>query len=81
MRIATVLLPEVGQASGPDMTRYLIVCGATLGALVGLLWLFRKFVARQLQARAAKRSLQVLDVLPLAGKQKLVVVRSTTAAS
>lgn len=75
MRFDTVLAPEAGRASGPDLTRYLVVCAATIAALLFLAWVFRRFVAGHVQTRAAKRSLQVLDVLPLSGKQKLVVVR------
>ncbi len=75
MRFASVLVPEAGHASGPDLTRYLAVCAGSILALLAAAWLFRRFFARHLKARAAKRSLQVLDVLPLSGKQKLVVVR------
>jgi flagellar biosynthetic protein FliO len=60
---------------GPDLTRYFLVCAATIAALIGAAWFFRRYLAGHLKARAAKRSLQVLDVLPLGGKQKLVVVR------
>lgn len=75
MRFATVLVPEVGRATGPDLTRYLVVCTGTILALLAAAWLFRRYLAGRLRVRAAKRSLQVLDVLPLSGKQKLVVVR------
>ena len=75
MRIALVLVPEVGRATGPDLTRYFVVCAGSLVVLVVLAWVFRRFLAERLKVRAAKRSLQVLDVLPLSGKQKLVVVR------
>ena len=75
MRIALALVPEAGPASGPDLTRYLLVCALLIVSLIALAWVFRRFVAGRLRSRAAKRSLQVLDVLPLSGKQKLVVVR------
>jgi flagellar biosynthetic protein FliO len=75
MRIATVLVPEAGRASGPDLTRYLVVCAGAILALVAAAWLFRRFVGASLRARAARRSLRIVDVLPLSGKQKLVVVR------
>jgi flagellar biogenesis protein FliO len=75
MRSILVLAPEAGPISGPDLTRYVLVCSATIVALLVLAWVFRRTVAGQLKARAARRSLQVLDVLPLSGKQKLVVVR------
>lgn len=75
MRSVSVLVLEAGPATGPDLTRYLLVCSGLIVGLLVLAWLFRRHVAGRLRARAAKRSLQVLDVLPLAGKQKLIVVR------
>lgn len=75
MRSILGLVNEVGPATGPDLTRYLVVCGASILCLCALAWVFRRTVAGHLRARAARRSLQVLDVLPLTGKQKLVVVR------
>ncbi len=75
MRLATVLVTEAGQATGPDLTRYLVVCALSIAALLALAWVFRRTVGGRLKARASRRSLQVLDVLPLSGKQKLVVVR------
>lgn len=60
---------------GPDLTRYFLVCGLLIAGLgVGGLF-FRRLLRKTLQGRAAKRSLQVLDVLPLGGKQRLLVVR------
>lgn len=75
MRSALLLVPEAAPATGPDLTRYLVVCGLAIAGLIALAWVFRRFVAGHVKARAARRSLQVLDVLPLSGKQKLVVVR------
>lgn len=75
MRLETALVSEAGRATGPDLTRYLVVCALTIAALLVLAWIFRRTVGGRLKARAAKRSLQVLDVLPLSGKQKLVVIR------
>ena len=62
-------------ANGPDLTRYLFVCGILLGAILALAWGFKKLVAGSVRARAASRSLQVVDLLPLGGKQRLAVVR------
>jgi len=60
---------------GPDLTRYFLACGG-LVVLVGCLALgFKRVFARTLRARAARRSLRVLDVLPLGGAKRLVVVR------
>ena len=51
------------------------MCGGCIAALLALAWAFRRYVARHLARRAAQRSLRIVDVLPLGGKQKLVVVR------
>ncbi len=75
MRSVLLLVPEVGPGPGPDLSRYLAVSGLSVLALLGLAWCLRRFAARHLRARAARRSLQVLDVLPLGGKHKLLVVR------
>ena len=61
--------------SGPDLTRYLLVCGFLILLIVGLGYGFRRLVGGSIRARAAKRSLETLDVLPLGSKQKLAVVR------
>ncbi len=66
---------ETPGRSGPDLTRYVLVCGALLIALGATAWLLRRMVGGTLKLGAARRSLQVLDVLPLGGKQKVCVVR------
>lgn len=63
------------EAGGPGLTRYLVVCGLLIGLTAGLAWVLRRFVAGAVRGRAAQRSLQMLDVLPLGGKQRLGVVR------
>jgi flagellar biogenesis protein FliO len=64
-----------GGSAGPDLTRYFVVC-ATLVVVTGLVaWGFRRLLAGNMKLRAAKRSIQTLDVLPLGGKRKLAVVR------
>lgn len=65
----------LGAGDGPDLTRYLLVCGGLLGLVALMAWLARRLLAGQMRARAAKRSLQVLDLLPMGGKQRLAVVR------
>lgn len=77
MSLLPALVEEspLGGASGPELTRYFLVCGGLLLATAAMVWAFRKFVARSLVARAARRSMQVMDVLPLGGRQKLAVVR------
>lgn len=79
-QVVLALLPvaetaPLGGTTGPDMTRYLLVCGGLL-ALVLLLGVgFRKLISRTVTARAAQRSMQVMDMLPLGNKQRLCVVR------
>ena len=75
MHLDTVLSQEASAATGPDLTRYLLVCASLIAGLIALAWFFRRFIAEKMKVRASKRSLQVLDVLPLSRKQKLVVVR------
>lgn len=61
--------------AGPDLTRYVLVCALLLLALGGLAWFLRRAVGGVARAGAARRSLQVVDVLPLGGKQRVCVVR------
>jgi flagellar biogenesis protein FliO len=68
-------LADLGGTDGPDLTRYLLVSSALLLAVAGLAFGFRRFVGKSLVAKAAKRSLQVMDVLPLGSRQRLAVVR------
>jgi flagellar biosynthetic protein FliO len=67
--------PTRADAGGPDMTRYVLVCFVLLALICGAAFLFRRFIASSVRARASKRSLQVVDLLPLGGKQRLCVVR------
>ena len=62
-------------ARGPDLSRYLLVCCGLLALVVALSWGFRRLVAQKLASRAARRSLAVIDVLPLGGRRQLSVVR------
>ncbi|MDE0890865.1 MAG: flagellar biosynthetic protein FliO [Planctomycetota bacterium] len=73
--LTTALITEAGANTGPDLTRYFAVCGVLLGAIALLAWGFKKLIAGNLTSRASKRNLQILDVLPMGGKQKLAVVR------
>ena len=50
MRFATVLVPEVGPATGPDLTRYALVCALSIGALLALAWVFRRIGYQQVFA-------------------------------
>ena len=60
--------------SGPDLSRYFLVCGGLLVLVLLLAHVFRRAFGRALAARAARRSLRVVDVLPLGGSKRLVVV-------
>ena len=73
--LTLALISEVGANTGPDLTRYFAVCSVLLVAIGLLAWGFKKLIAGNLSLRAAKRNLQILDVLPMGGKQKLAVVR------
>jgi flagellar biosynthetic protein FliO len=72
-----LLLSETrfGGSHGPDLTRYVAVCAVLLASIGALAFLFRRLIQKTLRTKAAGRSLQVLDVLPLGGKQRLCVVR------
>ena len=74
--LTLALLAEIGpRAEGPNMTQYFGVCVALIVLIVLGGIGFKRVFARSLSARAAKRSLQIVDVLPLGGKQRLAVVR------
>ena len=64
-----------GGTEGPDLTRYVTVCVVLIVAISGLAYGFKRLVANNVKTRAGKRSLKILDVLPLGGKQRLAVVR------
>lgn len=70
-----LLVGASGANPGPDWARYWGVCALLLLATVGIAWAFRRAIGKAWKTRAAQRSLQVLDVLPLGGRRKLSVVR------
>lgn len=61
--------------AGPDLTQYIAVCAGLIALIVIGGMAFKRLFAGTLSARAARRSLQIVDVLPLGGKQRLAVVR------
>ncbi|MFT5048633.1 MAG: flagellar biogenesis protein FliO [Chlamydiales bacterium] len=77
--IPSLLTPVLGQAAsaanGPDLTRYFMVCGLIVFLIIGLGYGFRRLFSASLKRRASGRSLRLVDVLPLGGKQRLGVVR------
>lgn len=66
---------QLGSAQGPDLTRYFTVLGILLVAIVALAFGFKKLFAGAMRAKAAKRHLAIVDLLPLGGKQRIAVVR------
>lgn len=75
LSIALAETPAQLGSSGVDLTRYLIVVGVLLGVLVAAGFFLRRMVSGSLKTRASKRSLALVDVLPLGGKRQLAVVR------
>ncbi|MFT7485920.1 MAG: flagellar biogenesis protein FliO [Candidatus Paceibacteria bacterium] len=66
---------SLGGSTGPDLTRYFLVCTVLVVLTIAVAWGMRKLVGGNLKSRAAQRSLHVVDVLPLGGRRKLAVVR------
>jgi flagellar biogenesis protein FliO len=64
-----------GGQAGPDLTRYFLVCALLILGILGVGFLIRRLLSQPLRKRASRRSLQVMDVLPLGGRQRLLVVR------
>ena len=58
-----------------DPGRYMALVGALIVALLAVGLGFRRLVGAALKQRAEKRSLRVVDVLPLGGKRQLAVVK------
>lgn len=61
--------------NGPDLGWLMGVVAVLVLAIAGLAVGFRKVVLGTMRSRAARRDLQVLDMLPLGGKRQLAVVR------
>lgn len=66
---------RLGGTTGPDLSRYFLVCAILIAVTAGVAWGLKKLLANNLQARASQRSLKVLDVLGLGGKRQVAVVR------
>ena len=65
----------LGGSTGPDLTRYFVVCVLILGTTAALAYGFRRLIAETLRKKAGQRSMRIVDVLPLGGKRRLTVVR------
>jgi len=66
---------RLGGTTGPDLSRYFLVCAILIAVTAGVAWGLKKLLAHNLQVRASQRSLKVLDVLGLGGKRQVAVVR------
>lgn len=76
--LTTVLEAEPSRYGGtgnPDLTQYGILIASLLAAVAFLAWAFKRFVGGSLIRKADERALQICDVLPLGGKQKMAVIR------
>lgn len=62
-------------ATEPDMTRYLVVSGALLGALFLASFLVRRLVGTSRLTLGSRRGIQILEAASLGGSKKAVVVR------
>lgn len=73
---ARALVPaQAGATSGVDVTRYLLACLVVVGLLCIGAWFLSRLGRGSLVGRAKKRSLQMVDVLPLGRRQRLCVAR------
>lgn len=68
-------LTEPRLDAGFDLGRYLALVGGLLATLFVVAWGLRRVLATSVRQRAARRSLRVVDVLPLGGRRQLTVVR------
>ncbi len=62
-------------ATEPDMTRYLVVSGALLGALFLASFLVRRLVGSSRLSLGSRKGIQILEAASLGGSKKAVVVR------
>ncbi|TAJ14913.1 MAG: hypothetical protein EPO68_12585 [Planctomycetota bacterium] len=61
--------------AGPDLTRYLFVCGGLIAMILLLAWGFRRLIGSASRRGLDRRGMRIVDMLPLGGKQRLAVVR------
>lgn len=60
---------------GPDLTRYVLICGVLVLGIVGLGYCLRRVLNGTMRKKGRNRSLEIVDVLPLSPKQRMCVVR------
>ena len=73
---AAALAAPLRPTEGPDMGWLVATVAIFVVTIAGLAFVFRRVVGGSLRARASKRDMHVLDVLPLGNKRQLAVVRS-----
>lgn len=73
--LQAVALTEPRVDAGFDLGRYLVLVCGILFLLFAVAWGLRRLLATTIRERASKRSLSVVDVLPLGGRRQLTVVR------
>ena len=62
-------------AEGPDLTRYLVVCGVLVLLIAALAYGFKRLTGSSLRGRFKTRALSTVDVLALGRRQKVALVR------
>ena len=67
--------PATDSGSGLDIAQYLLISAAMVVAIGALGWFLQRTIAGSVLSRAEKRSLRIVDVLPMGGKRKLAVVK------
>ena len=72
---AAALAAPLRPTEGPDMGWLVATVAIFVVTIAGLAFVFRRVVGGSLRARASKRDMHVLDVLPLGNKRQLAVVR------
>ena len=75
LQSGAALTAPLAPSVGPDLGWLFAMVAVFVVTIAGLALLFRKVVGGSLKARASKRDMHVLDVLPLGNKRQLAVVR------
>jgi len=75
LQSGAALAPPLAPTAGPDLSWLLATVAVFVVTIAALAFFFRKIVGGSLRARASKRDLHILDVLPLGNKRQLAVVR------
>ena len=75
-------LAETGGAAG-DLTmaalRTVVMLALVVALMLGLMWLLKRFNVPMARAVTTRRNLRVLESLPIAPRQSLVVVQAGTS--